>query len=97
VGLGYLVVAAVAAAIAVFALQNSEPTDVRFLFWVVERVPVSAVILASLAAGLLAIGLPFSIQRWRLRARARALEARVESLEAALAKRTEPPAPAGRG
>lgn len=94
--LGYLVAALVAAAVAVFALQNSAPTSVRFLAWGVQTVPVSALMLASLAAGMIVVGVPLFLQRWRLRSRNRALQARVESLEAALAKRDEPPRSAGR-
>ncbi len=85
---GYLIVALVAASVAVFALQNAEPTKIRFLFWVIDGVPVAALVLLSLAAGLVVAGVPLWLGRWRLRARARALEARVATLE-----RPAPPAP----
>ena len=84
--LGYLIVAVLAGGVAVFALQNGTPTNVRFLGWGVENVPVSAVILISLATGLLVAGVPLLLQRWRLRARARSLEARVAMLESAVAE-----------
>lgn len=87
--IGYVIVALVAAAVAAFALQNSAPTSVRFLMWSVDAVPVGALVLLCLAAGLVVAGVPLLIQRWRLRARCRALEARVAALERPLA----PPAP----
>jgi uncharacterized integral membrane protein len=96
--LGYLLVAIVAAAVAVFALQNSAPTSVRFLVWTTEDIPVSALVLASLAAGLVVAGVPLWIQRWRLRSRTRTLEARVRMLEGAVDERqratlSQPPPP----
>jgi uncharacterized integral membrane protein len=81
VAFGYVIVAIVAASVAVFALQNAEPTKIRFLFWVVDGVPVAALVLLSLAAGLVVAGVPLWLGRWRLRARARTLEARVAALE----------------
>jgi uncharacterized integral membrane protein len=81
---GYLVVAIVAAAVAVFALQNGAPTPVRLIAWTVEDLPLAALILASLAGGLIIAGVPLMIQRWRLRSRLRAAE-----LEAAAATRAE--------
>jgi uncharacterized integral membrane protein len=84
---GYIVVAILAAAIAVFALQNNTPTPVRFAIWSIESVSVAALILIALAAGLIVAGVPLLIQRWRLRSRARALEARIAALETVLAER----------
>jgi uncharacterized integral membrane protein len=83
--LGYLVVALVAAAVAVFALQNGSPAPVRFAVWTIDGLPLAALILASLASGLVVAGLPLLIQRWRLRGRLRAAERRVAELEAAAA------------
>ena len=91
---GYLVVAIVAAAIAVFALQNGNATPVRFAVWTVEGMPLAALILVSLGAGIVIVGVPLLIQRWRLRARLRAAERRLAELEAAAATRAEPPRPA---
>jgi uncharacterized integral membrane protein len=97
VKLGYLIVAVVAAAVAVFALQNSAGTRVRFIVWSVEEVPVAALVLISLAAGIVVVGLPLWVQRWRLRVRTRALEQRVAELERlaaptrATTPRSEPP------
>jgi uncharacterized integral membrane protein len=85
---GYLIVALCAAAVTIFAIQNSAPTAVEFLLWKREGVPVSALILLSLGAGLILAGIPLGIQRWRLRSRVRALEARVRMLESAMEERT---------
>ena len=87
---GYLVVALLAAAVAVFALQNGEPTPVRFLAWTAGGFPLAGLILIALACGLVIAGVPLLIQRWRLRARVRALERRVAELEA---PRSSGPAP----
>lgn len=93
---GYFIVAVVAASVAVFALQNAEPTRIRFLFWVIERVPVAALVLLSLAAGVIVAGVPLWLGRWRLRAHARALEARVAALERpAASPSVAPPSPSG--
>jgi len=81
VALGYLLVAVIAAAVAVFTLQNSGPTRVQFAVWSIDGVPLAAVVLLALAAGLVLAGIPLLLQRWRLRARVRALEARVAELE----------------
>ena len=89
--LGYLVVALIAAVVAVFALQNGDPTPVRFIVWTADGFPLAALILLSLAGGLVIAGVPLLIQRWRLRARLRAAERRVAELEAA---RPSGPAPA---
>jgi uncharacterized integral membrane protein len=76
-----VIVAIVAAAVAVFALQNATPTQVTFLAWSTREVPVSGLVLAALAAGIVVAGVPLWVQRWRLRARARTLERRVAELE----------------
>ena len=81
----YLVVAILAAAVAVFALQNGDPTPVRFIVWTADGLPLAALILISLAGGLVIAGVPLMLQRWRLRARLRAAERRVAELEAARA------------
>lgn len=86
----YLLIAAVAVAIAIFALQNAEHVTIRFLAWQVERAPLAAVILISGAVGAVLVSLVGAIQRWKLRSRIRQLEARVRNLEAA---RPEPERP----
>ncbi len=85
---GYVVVAVLAAAVTIFAIQNSTPTAVEFLLWKHEGMPVSALILISLAAGLVLAGVPLAIQKWRLRSRVRTLETRVRMLETAVEERT---------
>ena len=85
--LGYLFAALLAAAVAVFTLQNSAQTSVRFLVWTLEGLPLAAVALAALATGLIAAGLPLWIRSWRWHSRARSAEARVAMLEQALAER----------
>jgi uncharacterized integral membrane protein len=87
--LGFLIVTMLAAAVAVFALQNSAQTSVRFLFWTLDGLPLAAVALASLGIGLVLAGLPLSIQSWRWHSRARAAEARNAMLEKALAERDQ--------
>src|SRR5215813_8923568 len=79
---GYLLVALLAAAVAVFALQNGAPTTVRFFVWNLDGIPLAGLILGALVAGLVIAGVPLSIQRWRARSQARRLEAQVRTLEA---------------
>jgi uncharacterized integral membrane protein len=91
--LAYLLVALLAAAVAVFALQNGTPATVRVFVWNLAGVPLAGLILGAFAAGLVIAGVPLGLQRWRARARARRLEARVRELEAAAAQRDRTPAP----
>jgi uncharacterized integral membrane protein len=86
-GLGYLVVAIVAVAATVFALQNGAPVTLRFVLWRIENVPIAGLALGALGAGLLAAGLPLWIALSVWRARARSLEARATMLEAAVQER----------
>ncbi len=79
----YLLIAAVAIAVAIFALQNADHVTVRFLAWQIERAPLAAVILVSGAVGAVLVSLVGFIQRWRLRSKIRQLENRLRSLEAA--------------
>lgn len=85
--LGYLAGALIAAAVAVFALQNGTPVGVRFLVWSLRDVPLAALVLVSFAVGLVLTGLPLWITRWRLASRTRTLEAQVKQLETSLADR----------
>src|SRR5436189_132627 len=80
-GLKYIVVAIVAIAITAFALQNNTPTAVRFLFWNLPGVPLATIILVSVTLGVVLVGVPLLIGRWRLRLRLRSLEARVGTTE----------------
>lgn len=70
----YLLIAALAIAVAVFALQNAEPVTVRFLGWRLEGAPLAAVILVAGAAGALLASLVGFVQGWKLRARIRQLK-----------------------
>lgn len=92
----YLVVALLASAITVFALQNTLRVSMRFLFWSLE-LPLAGVILGSVAVGIVLVGLPLLFDRWRLGARARTLERRLaavdaERAEAARLEAAQPPA-----
>ena len=79
----YLLIAAIAVAIAIFALQNAEHVTIWFLAWKIERAPLAAVILVSGATGAIVVGLIGFVQRWKLRSKIRQLENRLRSLEAA--------------
>ena len=67
------VVAVIAVVVAVFTMQNTDPVTVKFLVWQIERVPLAAVVLFSLGLGIVAVGVPMSVQRWRLRSRLRGM------------------------
>lgn len=79
----YGLIAAVAIAIAIFALQNPDPVTIRFLGWQIERAPLAAVILISGAVGAIIVSLIGFVQRWKLRSKIRQLETRVRNLEVA--------------
>jgi uncharacterized integral membrane protein len=70
--MGYLVfVAIVAVAVAVFTLQNTAAVNVRFVVWEISGVPLAAVVLAALGAGMVIVGLPLWFLLWRARSRTR--------------------------
>ena len=77
----YLLGVAVAVAIAIFALQNTDQVTISFIAWKVEKVPLAAVILISGGVGGFVMTLVGWVQRWRLRAKIRQLEARQRSAE----------------
>ena len=98
-GLAYVIVGIVSAAVAVFAVQNNQPMSMRFLEWTLPSVPLAGAILAALAAGLLLAAVPLSVGQWRWRRKVRALESKCDMLEHALTARenalmTPRPAPA---
>jgi uncharacterized integral membrane protein len=93
--LGYVLVAIVAAAVAVFALQNAAPTPVRFLVWSADGVPVAGLVLASLAVGIVVTSVSFWLERWRLLAKIRALESRLTAIERERATSPRPAEPPG--
>lgn len=69
--MGYLLVAVVAVAVAIFAMQNTTTVEVEFIAWKIQEVPVAAVVLASLAAGIVIAGIPLWFKIWRLKSRLR--------------------------
>ena len=75
----YIVVAVIAAAITLFALQNNAPTAIRFLIWQLDAVPLAGIMLVSVALGVVLVGVPLLVERWRLRSRLRALESRLSA------------------
>ena len=77
--LKYIVVAVIAAAITLFALQNNAPTSIHFMFWQLDAVPLATIMLVSVALGVVLVGVPFLVERWRLRSRLRALESRLRA------------------
>jgi uncharacterized integral membrane protein len=85
--LAALLVGILSAAVAVFALQNNQPMSLRFITWSVDDVPLAGAILAALGVGIVLAAIPLMISGWRHRSRARALENKVEMLEAALTAR----------
>ena len=91
--IGYLVVALLAAAVAVFALQNGTPTPVKFLAWSLDGIPLAGLILGSFAAGLIIGVVPLGLHRWRSGSRLRQLEEQVRTLEARREPAPPPPEP----
>ena len=83
-GLAYILVGVLSAAVAVFALQNTQTLPLRFVVWALDGVPLAGAILAALATGLILAAVPLAIELWRARARMRTLEAKVDMLESAL-------------
>jgi uncharacterized integral membrane protein len=91
-GSKYVFVAVLASAITIFALQNSAPASIRFLFWSLQDVPLATVILVSVAAGIVLAGVPLWFERWRLRARVGSLETRLAAAEALRGEQDRGPA-----
>ena len=86
----WVFVAVLASALTVFALQNSASTQIRFLFWTVEAASLALVILLSAAVGIVLVGLPLWLDRWRLRGQVRSLETRLAAAETARRPTPEP-------
>ncbi len=72
--MGYIIVAIVAGAVALFTVQNLERVTVTVVLWRFPDVPIAVVVLASLGAGIIIAGVPLLLQRWNLRRRIRRLE-----------------------
>jgi putative membrane protein len=79
-GMAYLLVALLGAAVALFAVQNNSSVVVRFLVWQIEE-PLSLVVLLSVLAGVVLTALLGVVRQWKLRARIRQLEARLAKTE----------------
>ena len=79
----YFLIAALAIAVAFFALQNADRVTIKFLAWKIDEAPLAAVILISGAVGALVVSMVGIVQRWKLRARIRQLESRLRVAEAA--------------
>jgi membrane protein len=80
-------VTVLAAAVALFALQNGAPVTIRFLAWTFHGMPLATPILVAVAVGIVLVGPALLIGRARLRSRIRALEARLAALGDRLAER----------
>jgi uncharacterized integral membrane protein len=78
----YVVVVIGVAVVALFVLQNTAATSLRFLVWTLGGVPVGSLVLAALVVGMVVVGAPLSIQCSKLRAEAYVLRARVAQFEA---------------
>jgi len=93
--LGYLVVAALAVIITIFALQNTAEITVRFAIWRLDGVPIAGLVLGSLGAGLLIAGAPLLIKLGIWRSRARSLQTRLGALDTSAdkARQQTPKAP----
>lgn len=89
-GLSYLLVAVLAVAVTLFALQNTTEITLRFAVWEVAQVPVATIVLVALGIGLLVAGLPLWVRVGIWRRRAHGLESKVRALEAAAAERERP-------
>ena len=90
-GIAYIVVGLLSATVAVFALQNNQPMSLRFINWTIDGVPLAGAILGALAVGLILAAVPLQVAQWRWKRRARALETKVATLEAAVASRGAEP------
>lgn len=89
--MGYLIVALLAVVVAVFAMQNTTPVTVKFIVWQLADLPVAAIVLGSLAAGIVIAGLPLGFWLWRARSRLRALEPRAPAPGGATREPGSPP------
>jgi uncharacterized integral membrane protein len=90
--MAFVIVALLAVAVAVFAMQNTTVVTVRFLVWSAEQMPLAAVVLISLGAGLVMAGVPLSFRLWRVRSRLRTAEAAALRARESAAPPASPPA-----
>jgi uncharacterized integral membrane protein len=89
-GIVYLLVAVLGAAIAVFAIQNLSPVVIRFLGWKIESA-LSLVVLLSILVGVVLTALCGLVPHWKLRSRIRQLESRLAQRPAPEPARADQP------
>ena len=89
-GVVYLLVAVLGAAIAVFVIQNLSPVVIRFVSWQIEGA-LSLVVLLSILAGIVLTSLCGLVPHWKLRSRIRQLESRLAERSAAEPPRADQP------
>ncbi len=78
----YLIVALLFALfVAAFAVQNATVVGIRFLFWEIHEVPLSLVILVSVAAGAIIVFVMGAFRQLRTSMQVRELTARVNELK----------------
>jgi uncharacterized integral membrane protein len=80
-GIAYLLVALIGAAIALFAIQNNSTVVIWFLAWQIKGA-LSLVILLSVRVGVVLTALLGVVRHWKLRSRIRQLENRLARLPA---------------
>lgn len=88
----YLLMAVVGVLAMVFAVQNPDPVQVRFLHWRIADLPLSLVILFSAIVGVICAAVSGFAQQVRLRLKIRQLERRIAQLSDAPDK-SSPAAP----
>ena len=80
-GVAYVLVALLGAAIAVFAIQNNSTVVIRFLAWQLEGA-LSLVILLSALVGIVLTSMLGAMRHWKLRSRIRQLESQLARIPA---------------
>ena len=88
----YLLMAVVGVLAMVFAVQNPNPVEVRFLHWRIADLPLSLVILFSTIIGVICAAVSGFAQQVRLKLKIRQLERRIAQLSDSPAK-SSPGAP----
>jgi len=82
----YLLMAAVGVLAMIFAVQNPDPVEVRFLRWSVTDLPLSLVILFSAMIGVICTAVGGFARQLRLKLKVRQLERQIAQLSDAPAK-----------
>jgi len=84
----YLLMAAVGVLAMIFAVQNPDPVEVRFLRWSLTDLPLSLVILFSAIVGVICAAVSGFAQQLRLKMKVRQLERQIAQLSDAPDKST---------